>query len=206
MNEVWKDVTFLNNIFKGRYQISNLGRVRSLSFTYVIKRQGEKDRIITNTPKILKLGTDKNGYKTVCLKSKFSKSHLVKVHRLVAWEFIPNPNKFSIINHKDETKDNNVVSNLEWCDILYNNNYGTRNEKIKLSKLNYSYNSIPIVQLDLNFNLIKEWKSGRFCCRSINATQSRLNDCCNHKSKSHKGFIFMFKTEWECLQPKIQKE
>ena len=115
MNEVWKDVTFLNNIFKGRYQISNLGRVRSLSFTYVIKRQGEKDRIITNT-------------------------------------------------------------------------------------------SIPIVQLDLNFNLIKEWKSGRFCCRSINATQSRLNDCCNHKSKSHKGFIFMFKTEWECLQPKIQKK
>lgn len=202
MDEVWKDITILNNIFNGRYQVSNFGKICSLPFTYTIKRKGEKDRVLTNIPKILKLGTDKDGYKTVCLRDIYHKSHLMKVHRLVAWEFIPNPNNYPMINHKDEIKHNNIVSNLEWCDIYYNNNYGTRKKRISLSKLNFSYNAIEIVQLDLNYNLIKEWKSGRLCCRKIGVSQSHLNDCCNHKAKTHKGFVFMITTEWEGLQPK----
>lgn len=63
MDEVWKDITILNNIFNGRYQVSNFGKICSLPFTYTIKRKGEKDRVLTNIPKILKLGTDKDGYK-----------------------------------------------------------------------------------------------------------------------------------------------
>lgn len=48
-----------------------------------------------------------------------------KIHRLVALAFIDNPNNYPHVNHKDEDKNNNSVSNLEWCDIKYNNNYGT---------------------------------------------------------------------------------
>ena len=54
-----------------------------------------------------------------------------KLHRLLATLFIPNPNDFPCVNHKDENKLNNSLDNLEWCDITYNNTYGTRIERSK---------------------------------------------------------------------------
>ena len=53
------------------------------------------------------------------------------VHRLVAQAFIPNPDNLPEVNHKNEDKSNNTVDNLEWCDHKYNNNYGTKIERIK---------------------------------------------------------------------------
>lgn len=58
-----------------------------------------------------------------------------KIHRLVAEAFIPNPNHYPFINHKDEIKAHNWKENLEWCTAEYNDNYGNRNKKIK-EKLN----------------------------------------------------------------------
>lgn len=52
-----------------------------------------------------------------------------KIHRLVAIAFIPNPNNYPMVNHKDENPKNNCVENLEWCDAKYNNNYGTAIER-----------------------------------------------------------------------------
>lgn len=77
----------------------------------------------------LALTPDKDGYLTVKL-SKNNIGKRVRVHRLVAETYIPNPDSLLEVNHKDEDKTNNCVSNLEWCDDKYNNRYGTRLEKI----------------------------------------------------------------------------
>lgn len=123
MKEIWKDI----NGYEGIYQISNLGNVKSLD-RYVnsaiknnskVKRKGQLLK-----PKL------NQGYYEVSLIVGNNRKWF-KVHRLVAEAFIPNPNNYPQINHKDEIKTNNRVDNLEWCDAKYNCNYGTRNSKIR---------------------------------------------------------------------------
>ena len=98
MNEVWKDVVH----YEGLYEVSNLGRVRNKQ-TQKIKAQTSNYNKTTN----------KGGYLTVQLwKNNCSKREYV--HRLVAMAFIPNPDHKPQVNHKDEIKTNNEVSNLEW--------------------------------------------------------------------------------------------
>lgn len=120
MQEIWKDIEGYPN-----YQISNLGNVKSLNY----KRTG-KDKFL----KLVKL---KCGYLSVIF-HKEGKVKLNYIHRLVAQAFIPNPNKYLEVNHKDEQKTNNCVSNLEWCDRKYNVNFGTRSERVgkAISKAN----------------------------------------------------------------------
>ena len=110
--EVWRDIEG----YKGIYQVSNKRRVKSLNY-----RQTGKEGI-------LKQCKNRKGYLCVCLcKDGEQKGH--KVHRLVGQAFIPNPDGLPQINHKDEDKTNNCVDNLEWCDNLYNCNFGTRAER-----------------------------------------------------------------------------
>ena len=101
MSEQWKPI----GGYGGKYEVSDLGRVR----------QGEKS---VNQYK------DGKGYLRVSL-YKDGAQRNVKVHRLVALAFIPNPDNLPMVNHKDEVKTNNRVDNLEWCTSLYNTNYGT---------------------------------------------------------------------------------
>ena len=112
MEEIYKDIEG----YEGLYQVSNLGNVKSLNYH--------------NTKKEKKLCKIKNkcGYLYVNL-WKQGKQKNYFVHRLVAQAFIENPNNYSCINHKDENKQNNVVSNIEWCTYKYNCNYGTRNSR-----------------------------------------------------------------------------
>ena len=116
-NEVWKDV----KDYEGLYQVSDRGNVRSVDRINHIGRR--------YNGRILKPRYDKDGYLRVGL-CKDGKMKSKYIHRLVAEAFIPNPNGFSQVNHKDENPSNNKLSNLEWCDAWYNSNYGTRNERI----------------------------------------------------------------------------
>ena len=111
--EEWKDIKG----YEGLYQISNKGRVKSLGNNK------------TRKEKILKENKNTDGYSEVTL-CKNGKCKKYRVHRLVAEAFIPTSDKSLCVNHKDENKSNNCVENLEWCDRLYNNNYGTRNERL----------------------------------------------------------------------------
>lgn len=87
---------------------------------YIITKAGKV--ISTKTRKEMKLGM-RNSYYWACLTDSNSKQHCVYVHRLVAYNFIPNPNNYPIINHKDEDPSNNNVDNLEWCTYSYNATY-----------------------------------------------------------------------------------
>ena len=98
MEEEWKDIAN----FEGLYQVSNSGRVKSLPKV----GSGGHNGII--------LSQSKDGYLLVYLYAN-RKKVACKVHRLVAKAFIPNPNNFPQVNHKDEIKDNNCFTNLEWC-------------------------------------------------------------------------------------------
>lgn len=110
--EQWKDIEG----YEGKYQVSNEGRVKSLNY----HQQGIEQ--------VLRLSTSDRGYKRVALQ-KDGKCKLELVHRLVAKAFIPNPNNYPIINHKDENTSNNFVDNLEWCTSQYNNTYNDRHLK-----------------------------------------------------------------------------
>ena len=115
-SEIWKDVVG----YEGIYKVSNKGNI------YSVERiaQGRKCGGI-----ILKPICDKDGYLIVSLyKNGGTKNK--KIHRLVTEAFIPNPNNLPQVNHRDEVKDNNNVSNLEWCTSKQNNNHGTRTERI----------------------------------------------------------------------------
>lgn len=118
-DEIWKPVVG----FEGYYEVSNKGKVMSLDRIITCKAGGT----YVKKGKMLKLHNSR-GYVDVHL-VRGDKTQTVKVHRLVADAFIPNPNNLPEINHKDEVRNNNDVNNLEWCTKKYNMNYGTRNER-----------------------------------------------------------------------------
>lgn len=134
MQEIWKDIEG----YEGLYQVSNLGRVKSLD--KYINSGIKNNSYVKRKEKILKLKFNQ-GYYEVTLTHNH-KRRFCKVHRLVAQAFIPNPNNFPQVNHKDENKLNNCVENIEWCDAKYNCNYGTRNSKI-YNKTSFRKGHIP---------------------------------------------------------------
>lgn len=107
MVEEWRDVEG----FDGKYQVSNLGRVRSTRHKSVIRN------------KVLSPQRNPNGYLKIYLGDGNGGGKQMLIHRLVAIAFIPNPENLEMVNHKDEDVTNNCVSNLEWCSRSYNQIY-----------------------------------------------------------------------------------
>ena len=166
MNEEWRDI----GGYEGLYQVSNLGRVRSLNC------RGHKGCIGILTPRL-----DGKGYEMVAL-YKEGKARNTKVHRLVAQAFIPNPNNYPQVNHKDEDKTNYNVDNLEWCTNEYNHNYGTRNERVAKS---LSKKVICITTGEI-FNSMRE------ACRKYDINTGRMTECCQGKRKTAGGYKWKY--------------
>ena len=135
--EQWRDIEG----YDGMYQVSDLGRVRS-------RYSGEW--------RVIKFKKHRNGYLRVDLyKDKKVKCYLI--HRLVASAFIPNDDDSkTIINHIDESKQNNRVSNLEWCTIQYNSTYNDvhlRKNNCKQIKIKDIYN--PDLSIKQNLTIFR---------------------------------------------------
>lgn len=124
--EIWKPVVG----YEGRYEVSSHGRVKSCKR----HRSGKRGSQTLIGERLLIPSHDHSGYLKVCLRDG-GKPANHSVHQLVARAFIQNPNGYDQINHKDENKENNHASNLEWCTQAYNNSYGTRVERLVRTRL-----------------------------------------------------------------------
>ena len=157
--EIWKDIEGYN----GDYQVSNLGRVKSLK-----KQIGRKE-----TERIMTPSTTYQGYSRVVL-IRDKKPKIYSVHRLVAEAFIPKIEGKPIVDHLDGNRRNNKVENLRWCTFSENSQ---NSMKLKGSK---RYNSVSVKD---NFgNVFDSYRqAGRFWGISPNTVK---NDC----KKKTKGY------------------
>ena len=128
--EKWKIIDWIDGI-PPIYAVSDCGNVKTLEYSRAYKAT---DKMAVYKEHIKIQQVDKDGYRRVMLYGKKPYKKFVPVHRLVAMAFISNPCEYSQVNHKDENKQNNNVTNLEWCTCEYNNNYGNHNQRIASAK------------------------------------------------------------------------
>lgn len=178
MREIWKDVVGFENL----YQVSNLGRVKTLG-------NGRARNPKLCVEKVLKQGKSTRGYPQVC----FIGKKTIVVHRLVAIAFIPNPENKPQINHKDGNKINNVASNLEWCTSSENNKHRYATGLHVQAKGKTDNQSKPILQMDLQGNIIREWASQNEARREMGYKQGSISECCSNKRRTANGFKWQFK-------------
>lgn len=146
------------------YEVSNLGKVRNIKSGIMLK------------PKL-----NKNGYLRHCL-SENNKQKFLYLHRIIATAFIDNPEKKPCVNHIDENKTNNDLSNLEWCSVRENNIHGTRIKRAAEKR------SKKVIQLDLNDNVLNIFESMTQAEQETGVDASSISKCCNGKLKSAGGF------------------
>lgn len=174
-NEEWKDIEG----YEGIYQISNMGRVKSLS-----RKIWNGVKFFQSSEKILKPGIDSVGYCVVSLYKNDGKAQTVRVHRLVAKAFIPNPNAYRVINHIDANRTNNNVTNLEWCTHKQNSAHA-----IKIGSMNKMMHPVQVVETGQVFPSLSE------CARQMseyNVDVKHISDCLRGKLKTHAGFHFKY--------------
>ena len=179
MEEIWKDIEG----FEGLYQVSSLGRVKSLERTVRANTCGV--RVLQE--RLLSVCKSSCGYYIVVL-CKNGKHYTKLAHRLVAEAFIPNTRNLNEVNHKDENKLNNSLANLEWCDRAYNANYGTGAERCAKQKRR------PVIMLDVEtMRTISVFKSAREANKETGISYKSISSVCNGKSKTAGGYIWKFK-------------
>lgn len=172
--EEWRDC----KSFEGRYEVSNLGRVRGLRSNY----NGKAKTVVK--PHILKFGNNK-GYCRVILLDNAGKRHSKSVHRLVATAFIGDCTGLEI-NHKDGNKKNNVVDNLEICNKSYNTIHAYR-----LGLMKPCNNGLwKTVEIYKNGEKIGLFNSIREMCRVYGLDRKSVMETIKGKYKNHHGFTF----------------
>lgn len=188
MTERWKRVRG----FEDFYAISNFGRLMS----FKVKKEG----------KILKLTNKKGDYFSVVLTAPGKKAKSTRIHRLVAEHFIKNPHGLKYVNHIDGNKQNNHVSNLEWCTASHNVKESMRLHKDQCKAMNlYNTDIRPkkILQYSLNGEFIAKFKNSKeaqdatgVCSRNILqvAAKTPFNSSGGTRKQAG-GYVWKFEEE-----------
>ena len=168
MQELWKEIPG----FEGKYEVSNLGRIKSFHKWKRAKCPEEY---------ILKASLANNGYCQVTLYNGNVRKKFL-VHRLVAEAFIPNPEGLPHINHKDENRENNYAGNLEWCTPLYNNRYGTAKFRAMMTR------GKPVKQCMLSGEWLATYANVTIAEMITGIPRGNIANCLYGTSKSANGF------------------
>lgn len=179
-NEIWKPI----KDYEGLYEVSNLGRVRSVDH-YVIQpnpHNGDLQKVMRRG-RILKPSFSNAGYLQLSLSSGSRQYQTFQIHRLVATHFIENLDNLAEVNHKNEEKTDNRVENLEWCSRLYNVYYGN-NTKTR-----------PVLQMDDNGNVIKKFTSARNAARILGLNPSSITGVCRGRFNETGGYKWKYADE-----------
>ncbi len=163
--EIWKYINGFQT-----YMVSNFGRIKHRKDSL-----RENIRVPHKTSK---------GYLRLVL-SENNRRVTISVHRAVAETFIPNPNAYTTVNHKDFNTENNRVDNLEWLSI---------SENIRHSCNNGRHYRKKVLQIDTNGHIVKEWESAYEVEQALGYFSTLISRCCRGIQKTHKGFIWKFKT------------
>lgn len=169
--EIWKDI----DGYEGRYQVSNMGRVRSLP---KVVQMGNLKRVYDE--KILKPIDTKSytsrGYVRVHIGKGSGKRELKSIHRLVATAFIPNPQNLPQVNHINGNKQDNRAENLEWCTPQYNTRHALNNG---LKKVYGHSEGHPVIATNI--------KTGeKLYFESVSQVSKFLGQSCDHGLKRRK--------------------
>lgn len=172
MKEIWKSI----DGYYGLYEVSNLGRVKNNN-GLIMAQKPSKDKYV----RILLRNNKK-------YKSEY-------VHILVARAFIPNPQNKPEVNHIDANKSNNRVDNLEWVTRSENHWHAVEHGLKPICPTKGKYGSDnpctkPVLQYDLDGNLIREWRSRIDAAKFYGCHKSSITNCVNGYKKTCKGFVW----------------
>lgn len=184
IEETWNPIKGYEEL----YEVSNLGRVRSLDRVYV-RKDGSR---YTINGRLMKPFDTKDGYKSVKLRS-YGNRKTFRVHRLVAQAFIPNPDNYMIVNHKDEDRINNRADNLEWCTNLYNLNYGSAKERLSISHKRNPVYSKPVEQYTIEGQFIKSYPSAKEAAKQTGLHAQNIGACCRGLHSHSGGYRWKYK-------------
>ena len=174
MSEDWRDIEG----YEGRYQVSSMGRVKSLERKDCLGR--------TVKERVLKPCDNGRGYLYISLSDGTGEHKRHYIHRLVGEAFVPNPLEKEDVNHKDENPSNNHASNLEWLTHKENLNYGMRNERVAKA------NSKPVAQYTKDGAFIKVWASSAEVKRQLGFNHSNIIQVAKGNRKTAYGFIWKY--------------
>ena len=190
--EIWKDIPN----YEGLYQVSNLGRVKSLKRK--VKSPIRNNKFVFRKERMLKNYLGILGYYQISLR-KNNQAKTFSVHRLVALAFIDNPNNYPIINHKDSNPSNNNVDNLEWCTQSHNIQYAYNNGRKKAPDFLYRSEygkdnpaSRQVRQFSLDGNIIKDWDCVTYIQNELGFNRPNICKCCRGKIPTAYGFKWQY--------------
>lgn len=166
MKEEWRPVVG----YEGRYEVSSLGRIRRV--------------------KIIVPSMKKHDYMQVSLVDGDGVRKSLRLHRIVAEAFLPNPEGKPQVNHKDEDPENNRADNLEWATAEENTNYGSRTARAAAK----NGSKTPIIQIDpKTLEAVAEYPGQSAAARATGISLASINACLRGKQRRAGGYLWRYK-------------